>query len=287
MTSFFKNFFSYIKFIANQWRTNANGREAAAISFYAIFSIVPVLVIGVFVLAWILGEAAGARELIVNMTEVFISPEIAQTVKWLLDIPVNIQKGFTASAISLFFLLYASSKVITELQFTLNKIYGVDLKKKKVSQFILSRIYIKLISFALVLSFGIFLFLSIFLSALLAALAGLVQEVLPAGINIIDKIHFPISVIIITLLMSIFLKVIPARRIPWRYLLIGPITSAVLFTLLKQLFGTFLGTIGIGSAYGAAGSVVVLLIWIYFSIQVFLLGAEISNAQMVLGKKQS
>ena len=193
------------------------------------------------------------------------------------------QRHVWASALSIIILLIGASKVITELHCALNNIF--DIQEESISKKLLTRIKARIISMSLVILLGLLLATSMFLDTVMLYLGELVESKFGYSINFLLIAEKSISFLCIPLLIALYMKVLPSRPVPLRNLWLGTSVSTILFYLGKYLMGLYISYTGMTSSYGAAGSLVVFLVWICFSIEVLLIGAEICALSLAKPKK--
>jgi membrane protein len=192
--------------------------------------------------------------------------------------------GVIGSVLGILTLLITASGVFGEMQSALNAIWKTKSQGGTVTRLLRARAA----SFGLVTALGFLLLVSLVVSALLTAFGGYVNEFLPFGKFVLAALNFLISFSLITILFAAIYKVLPDTRIEWRDVIVGSIATALLFVIGKSLIGMYIGSTAIASSYGAAGGLVVLLLWIYYSAQVFLVGAEFTRVYALReGSKQN
>ena len=184
-------------------------------------------------------------------------------------------KGLLASVVGLIVLLFAGSGVFGELQDGLNTIWEVA---PKVGRGVWGTIQDRFLSFAMVLGTGFLLLVSLVLSAALSAIGKWSASILPGPDSVFQVANQGISLAVVTILFAMIFKVLPDVEIRWRDVWIGAVATALLFTIGKFVLGLYLGRAAVGSAYGAAGSLVVVLVWVYYSAQILYLGAEFTQS---------
>ncbi len=255
------------------WSDHHAPRLGASVAFYMLLSFAPLLLLTVAVVALAFGQQRAQSGLIDQATQM-IGNRGADTVKSLL---VNAQKpssGFVASVIAFLTLLFGASGVFTELRDALNIIW--DAKPKNMSG-LLGMLKERLFSFGMVLSVGFLLLVSLILSAGLAFLGKFLNAAVPMPPFVLEVANFTVSFVVITLLFALMFKFVPAREISWRDVRVGAIGTALLFTVGKLLLGLYMGKASVGSGYGAAGSLVAVIVWVYYSAQIFFFGAEFTR----------
>lgn len=206
-----------------------------------------------------------------------MGPQGAQAVQAVIEYGTTPQPGGLASAIGIFVLLFGASSVFGELQSALNKIYEVEPSKgSSVVAIVKSRLF----SFAMVLGIGFLLLISLVFSALLAALGGYFSERLALPHAVLTAFDAIVSFAGISFLIALILRYVPDTRLGWRSVSEGAVITALLFTVGKELIGLYLGKASVGSAYGAAGSLVVVIVWVYYSAMIFYFGAEFTRQRV-------
>lgn len=264
--------------VFDEWIEDRCPKLGAALSFYMIFSLSPLLVVAVFVAGLIFGDDAAQGE-IVYQIEDMVGKEGAMIVETALKNSRYSADGLTAIIISSVTLLIGSTIVFVELQDSLNQIWKVKSKPgrnlfKIIKDFILGRFQ----SFAMVVGIGFLLLVSLLLSAVLSAFNKYLSDTffsLPSYVFAITDIVIPLFVIFI--LFMVVYKVLPDVSIHWKDVWVGALVTSALFVLGKYLIGLYLGTSSVASTYGAAGSLVIFLLWIYYSAQILFLGAEFTK----------
>ncbi|WP_235034932.1 YihY/virulence factor BrkB family protein [Roseomonas sp. 18066] len=247
--------------------------RGAAIAFYTVTSLAPVLLIAIAIAGTVFGEEA-ARGAIVGQLGGLMGPAGAEVVQGIILSASNPTSGLLASAFGLVTLLLTASGVFGEIQSSLNLIWRVEASGDTVSRLLRARAA----SLGLVATLGFLLLVSLVVSAALTALGAMLDGHLPALALIVRVANAVISFALVALLFAAIYKILPDRRLEWRDVIVGAIATTLLFNLGKLLIGLYLGSSAIGSTYGAAGSAVIVLLWIYYSAQIFLLGAEFTKA---------
>jgi membrane protein len=198
----------------------------------------------------------------------------SDTVKLLLQNSHKPSSGILASIIAFITLLFGASGVFAELRDALNIIW--DAEPKNQSGF-LAMLKERLFSFGMVLSVGFLLLVSLLLSSGLAFIGKFIGQVIPVPAFVLEIVNFIVSFCVISLLFALMFKFLPARNISWNNVRVGAIGAALLFTVGKLLLGLYLGKASVGSGYGAAGSLVAVIVWVYYSAQIFFFGAEFTR----------
>jgi len=272
---------SFTQYVISRWISNKNTRVAASIAFYAIFSMAPTLIIGIFLTGIFVGESVAEHEFLIQIKSL-IGEQGARSVDRILKNSLDTGQGIFASVVSFFILCYAATKVFSEMRYALNEIFEVSITghKEKFKNFLITR----LLGLVLVLCLGFFLLASLLLSTLLGTLSHWIVQHSSLDLDALGVVNFLFTLIFIGTLFGLVLKFFPSKPMKWRHVFLGAISSAVVFYLGKEAITLYLLNSTIASLYGATGSIVILLIWVYFSVQTLFLGAEICNAQMKFNK---
>ena len=260
-----------VKKSVSAWSDDYAPSMGAALAYYTIFSIAPLLIIVIAVAGLIFGQEAVRGEIAEQLSGL-IGKEGAGAIQGLIASASAPSKGIIATSISVCVLIIGATTVFGELQNSLDRIWRSPAPPEKSGIWHLLRT--RLSSFGLVLGLGFLLLVSLVISAALAALGTLWGDVGNVWKSLLQLLNFSTSFILETGLFAMIYKIMPRARIDWRDVWTGAAVTALLFEIGKLLIGLYLGKSGVTSGFGAAGSVVVLLVWIYYSAQVFLLGAE-------------
>lgn len=264
---------SLLKETFTQWNEDKAPRLGAALAYYTIFSLAPLLVIAIAVAGFFFSEAAAANELI-NQVEQLAGPEVAGTVGLMIENASRPGAGIVATVVGIVALLFGASGVFGQLQDALNTIWNVEPKQGRgIGGFIKDRF----LSFAMVLGVGFLLLVSLVLNTFLATLGNWFQAALPGGGLVWGVVNFVIALAVTTLIFALIFRVLPDVEIAWGDVWIGALATAVLFSIGRELIGRYLATAGATSVYGAAGSLVIVLIWVYYSALILFLGAEFTQ----------
>lgn len=247
--------------------------RGAAIAYYTVLSIGPVLVICIAIAGLVFGHDA-AQGAIVGQLRGLMGQQAAELVQTTIRSAGDHRRGLTASLLGLGTLVLTASGVFGEMQAALNAIWKAESKGGSLSAILKARAA----SLGLVAALGFLLMVSLVISAVLGALGDYLNRVLPFASLVLRGLNLVISLGLITVLFAAVFKILPDRQLSWRDMWVGAFTTALLFSVGKMLIGLYIGSSAIASSYGAAGALVVVLIWIYYSSQIFLLGAEFTKA---------
>lgn len=256
-----------------EWQQDKASLWAAALAYYTVFSVTPLLVIAIAIAGAVFGQDT-AREELVQQINTLVGEQGAQVLEIALANASQPEIGSLASIISVVVLLLGASGVFAQLQEALNTVWNVKPKKdRSIWQFIHKR----LLSFGMVLAIGFLLLASLLISAILSGLSNLETDLLPAWVELGQSLNLVISFSLISLLFALIYKYLPDVKIRWKDVWVGAIITAVLFSFGKFLIGLYLGRSSFGSAYGAAGSLIIFLAWVFYSAQILLFGAEFTQ----------
>ncbi|MER9233950.1 YihY/virulence factor BrkB family protein [Mesorhizobium sp. M0622] len=250
--------------------------RGAAIAFYATTSLAPILLIVVAIAGMAFGHEAAQLALSAQIAGL-MGPQSAELLQATIENASQKKTGIVASILGLVTLFVAASGVFGEMQLALNEIWKVQSSGASISRLVRARIA----SLGLVAALGFLLLVSLVVSAAISALGEVINAYLPFGTIILSAINGIVSFALITLLFAAIYKVLPDRSLQWRDVGIGAVVTGFLFTIGKSLIGWYIGTSAIASSYGAAGALLVVLLWVYYSAEVFLLGAEFTRAYSV------
>lgn len=256
--------------------------HGAAMAFYAATSLAPILLIIVAIAGIVIGNDAAQLALSAEFAGV-MGPQSADLLKATIETASHRGSGTLATLIGLMALLVTASGVFGEMQQSLNRIWKVEPNGVSLSRLVRARAA----SLGLVAALGFMLLVSLAASTAISALSEIINQQLPFGELIVSSINTVVSFVLIALLFAAIYKVLPDRRLKWRDVAVGSIVTALLFTIGKSLIGWYIGTSAIATSYGAAGALMVVLLWVYYSAQIFLFGAEITRAYSVRrGRRQ-
>lgn len=244
--------------------------QSASIAFYTIFSMPAILLISM-VIAGYFYEDQEVKQTILEQIQNLFGQQSAEQVAKIMENASQNASTTLAKIIGIGTLLFSATTVFISLQNSLNSIWGI---KPKPKQEIVSFIMNRLLSLAMVISIGFLLLVSLVIDALIVIFNNLIEDLLSGyALYIISGVNLIISMSIITLIFAMIFKILPDAKIKWRDVWVGAIVTTVLFTLGKYLIGLYLGASTLASAYGAAGSLVLLLVWVYYSVLIMLFGA--------------
>jgi len=260
-----------VKKSASAWSDDFAPSMGAAIAYYTAFSIAPLLVIVIAIAGLFFGRDAASGALYAQISGL-IGDQGAKAVEGLVASASDTGKGIVATIIGVVLLLVGATTVFAELQSDLDRIWKAPAMKKP--EGVWGMIRARLLSLGMVVSIGFLLMVSLVVSASLSALGTLWGGFFDDFEWLLQIVNFLVSLAVITALFALMYKILPRVKIAWHDVLVGSLVTAILFTIGKLLVGLYLGKSSVVSGFGAAGSLAVLLLWVYYSAQIFLFGAE-------------
>jgi membrane protein len=261
-----------IKDAANGWSVHRASRIGAALAFYTVFSLGPILLLAVVVAGFFFGQGA-ARGEIHQQVSTMLGAKAAAEVQTVLLRAHRPVAGVVATAISIVTLLFSADIALVELKSGLDEIWSV---KTETRRWYWEYLQSRLLSIALILSLGFLLLVSLAFGAALGALEAVSRGIFIVGV-VLRSTSVLISFGLAVLLFATIYKVLPSVKLAWKDVVVGALITAVLFTVGKYAIGLYMGSSTVASMYGAAGSVIVVLLWVYYSAEVFLFGAELTR----------
>lgn len=256
------------------WVDHNAMRLSAALSYYAVFSLAPLFIISISIAGIIYGEDA-ARGQITEQLSAYVGEQTSNAIQSLVKSASAKTTGVWATIIGLVVLLFGASSVFGELKDALNNIWGVVAKPGRP---ILNMLVGRLFSFSMVLVIGFLLLASLVVSSALTAASKHLSVWIPATSGHWHWLDLGISLVVITILFAMIFKMLPSAIVRWRDVIIGAWFTSILFTIGKTLISLYLGSSSVASTFGAAGSLIVILLWIYYSSCILFFGAEFTRA---------
>ncbi len=260
--------------VAGWWNDNVP-QMGAALAYYTLFSLAPIFIVAIAIAGLAFGEEAVRGE-IVGQIEGLVGHDGAQAVQAMLEGAAKPSSSILATILGVITFFVGATGAFLELQADLDAIWRV--KPKSRGSFLRDLLMQRLISFSLVLGFAFLLLTSLVVSAALAAAHKYMGNAFPGVAVVWEAVNVVVSLGVITLLFAMIYKVLPDVKLGWSDVWVGALVTAGLFTIGKFLIGLYLGTSSFASTYGAAGSVIVILVWVYYTSQIILLGAEFTRA---------
>jgi membrane protein len=259
--------------VVNAWVEDNASSMGAALAYYTVFAVAPLLTIAIVVAGLVFGEEAARGEIVAQIRDL-IGSEGAQAVQALLRSASKPSTDVFAAAVSVCTLVVGATTVFGELQRDLDIIWRVPARRGESGLW--RMVWVRLLSFGLVLGLGFLMLVSLIVSAAIAAFGRWSGDVF-GWEPFLHGSNFLLSFGVIALLFAMIYKFMPRTHVAWRDVWVGAAVTALLFEVGKFLIGLYLGKTGVASGFGALGSLIVLLIWVYYSAQIFLLGAEFTR----------
>jgi membrane protein len=261
-----------LKTTFSEWNKHNATRLGASLAFYALISVAPLTLIIIPISTLVFGRAEVERA-VVRYADKAAGPAMGDALQELVGKRRKQSSGLPSAVLTFGTLLFAASAVFRELRSAMNVIYEVEPKKSTLK----SAIKQYLFAMVIVLVLGVLILASLVFRAILTG----IHQTMPAGISVPGKglewIDFFATFIVITVVIALIFRFMPGIVIAWRPIWVGAVATAFLVTIGKSLLGTYIGTAGVASRYGAAGSLVALALWVYYSAQIFFLGAEFTR----------
>jgi membrane protein len=259
-----------------EWGEDKVSRLGAALAYYTVFSIGPLLVLIIAVAGLVFGQEAASGQIVGTISGV-LGPDGAKMVEQLIKSASAPGAGVIATAVGAITLLLGAAGIFSQLKDALNTIWDVKPEKAKGLAGVLDTLKRNVLTFGMVGATAFLLLVSLVINAALAAVGDLLRSNLPGGALLWQVLNYAAMLAIITLVFALVFKVLPDARIAWRNVWIGAFLTALLFVLGQIGLGFYFGISDPGSAFGAAGALVLILVWIYYSAQIFLFGAEVTQ----------
>jgi membrane protein len=274
-SSFISNAFILLKQTFQEWLQDKAPQLGAALAYYTVFSLAPLILVLLAIVGVIFRhDPEGAWNKITQQMSYFLDPSAVEVVRSIAQKASQPGKSTVATIIGVALALFGASGVFGQLQDALNTIWGV---KAKPGGGIWGFLRSRFLSFAMVGGVCFLLLVSLTLESVLKAFSHYVQSVLPGGMVIAMSVYLIFDFGVVVLLFAMIFRFLPDVKIRWRDVWIGAVLTAILFAVGKWALGLYLGSGSAGSAYGAASSLITLLLWVYYSSQILLFGAEFTR----------
>jgi membrane protein len=264
-----------LKELAREYWANRPMELAAALSYYTLLSLAPLVLMAVAV-AGLVFERATVESRMVTEMRLLVGDEGSEVVRTVLRHAGDPKKGTLSVVIGGAVLLFGATTVFVQLQNSLNRIWKVEEGRPANAGVVWIFVKERLMSLAMVLAVGFLLLVSLVISATVAAFGETALGELSRAGALLEALNLLVSLVVVTLLFATMFKVLPDAQVAWRDVWVGAVTTSVLFTGGKSLIGLYLGRTSIGSPYGAAGSLVVMTVWVYYASMIVFLGAELT-----------
>ncbi|MEP6746272.1 MAG: YihY/virulence factor BrkB family protein [Bacteroidota bacterium] len=269
-----KRAFSFLKHVINDFIDDKALKFSASLSYYTVFSIAPFLAIIITVGGFFFDKQAIQGELYPQINALVGHEAALQIQEMIVNIHLS-KNSFFAASVSFIILILGATGIFVEIQDSINHIWGLKSKPKRgLVKMVLNR----LISFSLIISLGFLLMVSLLLNTLVDALSKELMKLLNGtGVYVIDIVNNCVMFVLISLLFGIIFKVLPDAKIKWKDVMVGAVTTAVLFMIGKFCIGFYLGHSNLGIIYGTAGSIIIVMLWVYYSAVILYFGAEFTK----------
>jgi len=255
------------------WVDHRGASKGAALAFYTLFSMTPILIVAIAVAGYFFGAEAAQGEIIAEL-QGLVGRNGAQAIQALLAAARNPASGLVATIVSSVLLLVGATSVFAELKDSLDELWGIE---QPLQSGITALIRTRLLSFGLILVLAFLLLISLVVSAALAVLERFAGGIWSSSADALSILSSSISFTVIACLFAVIYKMLPNVVLSWRDVWIGAVVTAALFSLGKFAIGLYLGNSAVASGFGAAGSVIALLLWVYYSAQIFFIGSEFTR----------
>ena len=271
------NAWELIKRTVDEWQTDEAPRMGASLAYYALFSLAPLLVIVIFIISLVYkGDTIGHIQ---GQIGSLVGADGAKTIAVAIHNAGRFGHGVLATIMSFVVLSLGATGVFSELHTAMNKIWKV---RRRQHGFVSGIVRDRFASFTMVLAIAFLLLVSMIVSALLSAVTAYFSYLLPGSDFLWHVADLAVSFAVVTLLFAMLFRYVPDERVAWRDVWVGAAVTALLFDLGKFLIGYYIGKSSVGSMFGAAGSVVVILTWVYYSSQLIYFGAEFTHVYATL-----
>ncbi len=270
-----KQVWRLLKQAFQEWSQDQASQLAAALAYYTLFSLAPLLILAIAIASLFFDNAA-VRDQLMGQVESLMGGASADFVRTVLE---NANRpgentGWVASVISLGLLLVGATGVLTQLQLALNTIWNLEARP---GVGVLDQLRKRLLSLGMIIVIGFLLLVSLIATSVISGLSGYLQTLMPGLDALVQLFNIVVAFGLTTLLFAVMFKYLPDAIIAWRDVWFGAAATAVLFSVGKYLIGLYLGNSGFSSSYGAAGSVIILLVWVFYSAQILFYGAELTQ----------
>lgn len=273
-----KTWFQVFKGAVQLWLDRNAFAYAGALAFYTLFSLAPVMIIAITIIGVVLGPEA-AQGQIVGQLEGAIGADAAEAVEGAVAASRLEQAGWLPTVIGVGAILVGATTVFAQMQLSLNAIWGVAARPSRSGLLILLKN--RLLSFSVVLVIGFVMLVSMLLTVMLRAVIRFAEEWLPVHASVVGLTELTLSIALITLLFAMVFRILPDVVLSWREVIPGALVTALLFVFGRYLIATYLTMAAPASAYGAAGSLVLLLLWVYYSSLILLFGAAFTKTLLL------
>lgn len=269
----YKTLYRIVRLSLNSWLDHRDSSRGAALAFYTLFSLTPILILSIAIAGYFFGADAAQGQILLQI-QGLVGKNGAEAIQALLAAARDPTAGVLATIVAIVLLLAGASSVFVELKSTLDDIWGTT---KSTASGISILLKTRLLSVSLVLVLAFLLLISLVISAVLAMLQTYVGGLWSSSAMLFSILSNLFSFTVIACLFGLIYKLLPDAPLSWHDVIVGSLFTAMLFTLGKYFIGLYLGNSAIDSSFGAAGSVVALMLWVYYSAQIFFFGAEFTR----------
>ncbi len=273
-----KNVWGFLKEVMSDFSDDKAMKYSASLSYYTVFSIAPILIIIISIMGIFFGREAVSGH-ITSQIQGLVGQDAAKQIQAMIANTHRSGNTFVASVISIIILVIGATGIFAEIQDSINSIWGLKSKPKTgIVKIIINR----LISFSLIISLGFVSMVALLLNAVVDAISTKLGQIVPgAGLIFVNIINYVLSFVIISFMFAVIFKVLPDARIKWRDVIKGAMLTAVLFIIGRSLIGLYVANSNLGSVYGAAGSIVIILVWVYYTAIILYFGAEFTKVYSI------
>jgi membrane protein len=273
-----KSTFNFIKSLFSGFSEDKGMKFSASLSYYTVFSIAPVLILIISIFGLVLGREAVNKQ-IFGQINGLVGNEAAKQIEQMIGATYKTGGSFTASIVSIVVLVLGATGIFAEIQDSINSIWGLKSKQKSgIVKILLTR----LISFSLIISLGFVAMVSLVLNAIVDFISTQLANIVPgAGMYFLMILNNALTLVLTTFMFAVIFKVLPDAKIKWRDVIKGALFTAVLFMIGRLLIGLYVSKSDLTSVYGAAGSIVIILVWVYYSAVILYLGAEFTKVYAI------
>ncbi len=263
-----------LKETAAKWSEDKCPTLGAALAYYTVFSLAPLMLVLLAVFGFLYGGSAAAQEKITKQLGYFVDHSTVEVIKGIAANAAKPSKGILATVVGIVVALFGASGIFGQLQDALNTVWGV---KPKPGGGIKGFIRTRFLSFAMVGGVCFLLLVSLTLSSVVHALSGPIKQTVPGGETVTLLVNLALDLVVVTLLFALIFKYLPDAKIAWKDVWIGAGLTTGLFLVGKWALSIYLGSGSAGSAYGAASALITTFVWVYYSAQILLFGAEFTQ----------
>ncbi|MCA9838749.1 MAG: YihY/virulence factor BrkB family protein [Trueperaceae bacterium] len=263
-----------MKQTVKEWQEDKVSVLAASLAYYTIFSLAPMLILLIALISLFFDQSY-AREYLIKQFQSLFGADVAGTLTTMIDQRSQLGGNTLATVIGGLLMLVGATGAFSQLQTALNIIWNV--KEEKKSTGIGGWVKVRLLSFGLIIVIGFLLLVSLLVSTFISVLGASIRDLFPNALVLTQAANIVLSLAIISLLFALIFKFLPDVKTRWRDVWLGSVVTAILFVIGKALIGLYLGNGAVTSSYGAAGSLVVILLWVYYSAQILLFGGEFTQ----------